>query len=92
MFIDFFFCCLLLNSWIAQVAANKGEIADATPFTSVTVKNVSEVVRDLGYHQRGNEVLYSGFFGRKINAQVFTKKKNFPLLHPPSGGGGGLGG
>ncbi|TGZ85534.1 DNA-dependent RNA polymerase II RPB140 [Ascodesmis nigricans] len=61
----------LIECQLSKVASLRGFEGDATPFTDVTVDTVSKLLRQSGYQSRGFEVMYNGFTGRKLMAQVF---------------------
>ena len=61
----------LIECQLSKVATLRGDEGDATPFTKVTVTNVSNILRSMGYQSRGFEVMYNGHTGRKLVAQIF---------------------
>jgi DNA-directed RNA polymerase II subunit RPB2 len=61
----------LIECQLSKVATLRGDEGDATPFTKVTVTNISNILRSMGYQSRGFEVMYNGHTGRKLVAQVF---------------------
>ena len=61
----------LIECQLSKVATLRGEEGDATPFTKVTVTDISKILREMGYQSRGFEVMYNGHTGRKLVAQVF---------------------
>ena len=61
----------LIECLSSKVAALRGLEGDATPFTDVTVDSISEDLHKLGYQKYGNEAVFNGFTGRKIDMMIF---------------------
>ena len=61
----------LVECLLSKVATLEGTEGDATPFTTVTVEQVSQKLKENGYQSRGLEVMYHGHTGRKLQAQVY---------------------
>ena len=61
----------LIECLSSKVAALRGLEGDATPFTDVTVDSISEDLHRLGYQKYGNETVFNGFTGRKLDMLIF---------------------
>jgi DNA-directed RNA polymerase II subunit RPB2 len=61
----------LIECLSSKVAALRGLEGDATPFTDVTVDSISEDLHKLGYQKYGNENVFNGFTGRKMDMLIF---------------------
>lgn len=61
----------LIETLMGKTACLRGEVGDATPFTTIKVQDIGVALRELGYHKWGNEVLFNGFTGRKLCTQIF---------------------
>ena len=61
----------LIECLLGKVVVFQGCEGDATPFTDVTVEDISTRLHAMGYQKHGNEALYQGHTGRPMNARVF---------------------
>lgn len=61
----------LVECLMGKVVSLTGDQGLATPFLDVTAENVSVLLHNCGYQKRGNEVLYSGMTGKKLDAMIF---------------------
>lgn len=61
----------LVEQLLSKVGALAGGEGDATPFTNVTLQDVSDRLHSLGYQRNGNEALYNGHTGRRIDSHIF---------------------
>eukprot|EP00850_Spirogloea_muscicola_P001602 SM000006S19367 [mRNA] locus=s6:367911:375533:- [translate_table: standard] len=70
----------LIEALMSKVAAHMGKEGDATPFTDVTVDNISKALHKCGYQAQGFEVMYNGHTGRRLQAQVFLNPTYYQRL------------
>jgi len=61
----------LIECLLGKVVVFQGLEGDATPFTDVTVDDISARLHSMGYQKYGNEALYQGHTGRPLCARVF---------------------
>jgi len=64
----------LIECLLGKTNSMKGKIGDATAFSSSSInptEAICEQLRDLGYERHGNEVMYCGYTGEMIQAEVF---------------------
>ena len=61
----------LIECLNSKVAALEGLEGDATPFTDVTVEEICGHLHKLGYQKHGNETIFNGFTGRKVDMLIF---------------------
>ena len=61
----------LIECLSSKVSALRGLESDATPFSDVTVDSISEDLHKLGYQKYGNETVFNGFTGSKIDMLIF---------------------
>jgi len=61
----------LIECLLGKVATLTGDEGDATPFMELEVDDISESLHEMGYQRRGNEVMYNGHTGRRMNAQIY---------------------
>ncbi len=55
----------------SKIACFRGEEGDGTPFQDVTVDLLCKELHSLRYQSRGNEVMYNGHTGRKLDRLIF---------------------
>eukprot|EP00708_Paratrimastix_pyriformis_P001975 GAFH01000712.1.p2 GENE.GAFH01000712.1~~GAFH01000712.1.p2 ORF type:complete len:943 (-),score=467.59 GAFH01000712.1:553-3381(-) len=61
----------LIECLLSKVSALSGVEGDATPFTSVTVEEISGMLHRQGFQRYGNEVMYNGHTGRRMSNQIY---------------------
>jgi len=72
-------CCMptrksigqLFESIFSKVAALKGVIIDATPFDNFNIEEIYDELKSFGFDEHGNETLYCGMTGKKIESKIF---------------------
>jgi len=70
----------LTEAILGKVGSLSGGEGDATPFTKVTIQDVSNRLHELGWQRHGNEVMYNGHSGKRLPAQIFVTPTYYQRL------------
>jgi DNA-directed RNA polymerase II subunit RPB2 len=61
----------LLETLLGKVLLDRCMFGDGTAFSELSVETISKELRKSGYESKGNELLYDGFTGNQIEADIF---------------------
>jgi DNA-directed RNA polymerase II subunit RPB2 len=61
----------LLETALGLACAHNGETADGTPFNGVSAADVEAELKALGFDSAGEQVMYDGESGKRINVMMF---------------------
>lgn len=61
----------LIECLLSKLCAVKGVYGDATPFTGVDIIKINEELIAAGFEPWGNEVMYNGMTGEKMQSKIF---------------------
>lgn len=64
-------CGQLMELIAGKSAAINGTIMDATPFTNITVKSITDELKKFGYDEYGKEKMYNPYTGEPFEAMIF---------------------
>ena len=71
----------LLECLLGKVCSINGYNGDATVFNDKNINNISNILENLGYEGRGNEVLYSGINGEQLHTNIFMGPTYYQRLN-----------
>merc|ERR1719172_196403 len=75
----------LVECLMGKFCAMHGKEGDATPFTDVTVEDLSQSLHQCGYQKRGFERMYNGHTGKPMDAMIFLGPTYYQRLKPMVG-------
>ena len=61
----------LIEALLSKLCTLTGDSGDGTPFTRLTVPQISKWLHELGYQRSGYEVMYNGHTARPLQDQIF---------------------
>jgi hypothetical protein len=61
----------LIEVLVGKVSALKGHETDGTPFRELDIDSMRDELKSLGYDETGEEEMYNGMTGKKINMKIF---------------------
>ena len=61
----------LVEMTAAKIGSIEGHFIDGTPYCDYDVRKLPEMLEKLGFNKYGNEVLYCGMTGKKMEAEIF---------------------
>jgi intein/homing endonuclease len=64
-------CGQLIECLTSKIGAIQGTFVDGTPYCNYDVKKLPDILEKLGYNRFGNDVLYCGMTGKKMEAEIF---------------------
>ena len=61
----------LVECVASKIGAIEGHFVDGTPYCDYDIRKLPEKLEKLGFNKYGNEVLYCGMTGKKMEAEIF---------------------